>query len=72
MANRTRKKKGLQPAPPEEPPKDRLAKWRRFTHRGTAIEYVPSGIVVDATTPAELVSETDAEILRRTKNDPEN
>jgi hypothetical protein len=53
-------------------PKDRLARWRSFTHRETKIEFVPSGIVVKASTPAELVEETEAEIVRRTKDEPKN
>ena len=53
-------------------PKDRLARWRSFTHRGTKIEFVPSGIVVEATTPDELREKTEQEIVRRTKDEHEN
>jgi hypothetical protein len=51
--------------------RDPYARWR-FTHRGTPIEYVLSGVVVNAETPEELVVETDAEILRRTENERPN
>ena len=71
MSNRTRKARGLIPVPPEPPSKDRLARWRRFTHRGTNIEFVPT-VTVEASNPEELGAATNAEIIRRTKDEPEN
>lgn len=59
-------------ADPTAKPSDNLARWRKFTHRGTTIAFVPSGIVVTAATPEELVAATDAEILLRLDGEPEN
>jgi hypothetical protein len=55
-----------------EPARRDLARWRSFTHRGTRLEFVVTGVVVTAATPAELLAETDAAIVRRTERDPEN
>lgn len=52
--------------------RDPLARWRSFAHRGTNVEFITSGIVVNATCPAELASETDAEIVQRLRSEPEN
>jgi hypothetical protein len=58
--------------PPEEVVGDRLARWRHLTGRAIRIEFLMSGITVRATTPEELVDATDAEIVRRTRNQPES
>lgn len=41
------------------------ARFRRLKGRSVEIDLVPSGIVVDAKTPAELETETNREIVRR-------
>jgi hypothetical protein len=43
-------------------------------HRGTPVlaDLVPSGIVVEASSPCELVERTIEAIVDRTKNEPKN
>lgn len=41
-------------------------------HRGTVIEFVPSGIIVEATTPEELSAATDVETMRRSRHATQN
>lgn len=52
--------------------RDPLARWMSFMHRGTTISFVPSGITVVASTPEELVAETETEILTMTDLKSEN
>ena len=73
MSSRARKAKAQRP-PPEQPfsREKAMAKFRSMSHRGTDVNFEPSGIVVDAKNPEELEAETDREIVRRTKGEPEN
>ena len=64
--------KARDPSRPEPPSSYPLARWLTFVGRGHRIEFVPLGIVVNATTPEEMVLATSAEIVRRTKNAGEN
>lgn len=42
--------------PKREPP-DRLARWRRLTHRGTRIQVIFDPFTVEASTPGLSLSE---------------
>ena len=73
MSNRTRKARVKQP-PPEQPfdREKAMARFRSMSHRGTTFGVVPSGVVVEARNPEELEANTDREVVRRTKDEPEN
>jgi hypothetical protein len=66
MGSRSRKARGLE-RPPDTPlDKERaVAKLTRLKGRGVEVNFVPSGVVVEAGTPEELVRETDKELVRR-------
>jgi hypothetical protein len=66
MGNRARKARGLK-RPPDTPlDKERaIGKLTRLKGRGVEVNFVPSGVVVEASTPEELVRETDRELVRR-------
>lgn len=64
-----------------DPPTATTVNWDRlhqlygnleFRRQPILQDLVPSGIVVEATTPDELVEKTDDLLIARTRNEPEN
>lgn len=49
-----------------------MARFRSMSNRGTTFGVVPSGVIVEARSPEELEANTDREVVRRTKDEPEN
>lgn len=73
------KRRGKQERRPHDP--DTPVNWSRLrqvfgnlTNRRQPVlqDLVPSGIIVDAETPAELVEKTDEVLVERTRKEPEN
>lgn len=67
-------RKTVKPSPPPEPfnREKAMVKFRSMSNRGTKFGVVPSGVVVEARNPEELEANTDREVVRRTKDEPEN
>jgi len=69
MSRRRREPAAHDPLPAESR-RDPLARWRRFVHRGTTIEFVLSNVIVKA--PDALNGVIDVQIAERTRREPEN
>lgn len=69
MSNRARKARGLRK--PADIPLDKaraIAKLTRLKGRSVEINLVPSGVIVNAESPAELEPATNEEFARRAGN----